>query len=666
MARALILCSAVLLAAPPARAELRIVPEPRQVKLESGRFALQGTVTIATPSGSDEDRFAAELLKEELESHPGIQARLVSQGGGQIVLARDPDLARVGDEGYRIESSPSGVRVRARTAAGLFYGVQTLRQMVQPDGIPAATLEDWPAMRWRGLQDDLSRGPVPTLESLKRRIRTAAEFKINLYGLYMEHSYAFRSEPLIAPPGGALDEAELKELDAFARRHHVELLLEQQTLAHLDHLLTLEKYRGLAEIPGGNMLSPALPATYALVESLVREIAPLTSAPFLHIGADEPADLGRGQSRAMVEKLGLAGAYFQHVRKLRDLLAPYHKRVIFWGDFAMKHPESLSDVPPDCIVASWSFEALERFEAYLRPFRAAKLDVMVCPGLSNWNRVFPNLDTAIPNLRRFTLEGQRQGAIGQLDCTWNDTGDALFGLVWYPALYGAAAAWQPGDCDPERFRRAFDWAFFRNPGTEMSEAVDRINRAHALVSSVRPTDVTIELSWLNPVLGGLDRQLLAMLAPVTVQLRTAQEEAIERIRRTRNRGARNLDLLDEYEAAAWRLHFLADRALWARRIQELYQEALANQSADKNRAVGALRSILGLLAQGRARAVEMRALYERAWLVENRPFWLGNVLAQFDYDIATWQRRSEDFRVHTVLLRNGVKLPSAEQMGIEP
>jgi hypothetical protein len=661
-----LVCSALVLAASVARAELRIVPEPRQVKLQSGRFELKGSITIATPSGDEEDRFAAELLKGELESLPGVQVRLVSRGEGEIVLARDPRLIQLGDEGYRIDATPSGVRVRARTSAGLFYGVQTLRQMVQPDGIPAATVEDWPALRWRGLQDDLSRGPVPTLESLKRRIATAAEYKINWYGLYMEHSFAFRSEPLIAPPGGALDEAELKELDAHARRHHVALVLEQQTLAHVDHLLTLQKFRGLAEVPGGNMLSPALPATDTLVASLIRELAPLTSAPFLHIGGDEPADLGQGQSRAMVEKLGLPQTYFLYVGKLHDLLASMGKRIMFWGDFAMKHPESLSQAPRDAIVASWNFEARESFEAYVAPFRAAQLDVVVCPGVSNWNRVFPNLDTAIPNIRRFTLEGQRQGAIGQLDCTWNDGGEALFGLVWYPALYGAAAAWQPGDCDPERFRKTFDWAFFRNPGTEMSEAIERINRAHGLVGSLRPTDVTIELSWLNPVLGGMDRQLLAMLAPVAVPIRTAQEEAIERIRKARRSATRNVDLLDEYEAAAWRLHFLADRFLWATRIQELYQDAVANQVTNRERAVGDMRTILGLLAQGRAWAVEMRALYERAWLLESRPYWLGNVLAQYDYDIATWQRRSEDFRIHGVLLRNGARLPPASQMGIEP
>src|SRR5947208_12932113 len=91
------------------------------------------------------------------------------------------------------------------------------------------------------------------------------------------------------------------------------------------------------------------------------------------------------------------------------------------------------------------------FDRQIKPFRDAGLDVMVCPGVNNWNRIFPNLDLAIPNIRVFTRDGQKLGAIGQFNTTWDDYGDALFGMAWYPIVYGAAAAWQQGDSDPEKF-----------------------------------------------------------------------------------------------------------------------------------------------------------------------------------------------------------------------
>lgn len=666
MAGRLLLCAALLFVPSAARAELRIIPQPRQIKLESGRFPLQGGLTIAVPSGDAEDQFAARLLAAEIESCGVTPVRITTEAQGSIVLARDGAPPEVGDEGYRIEVRPNGVQVRAHTGAGLFYGVQTLRQMVEVGGIPAAAIVDWPALRWRGVHDDVSRGPMPTLESLKRRIRTAAEYKINLYALYLEQAFAYRSHPLMATPGGALTQAEIQQIVAYARLHHVDVLLEQQTLGHLDRLLDFETYQGLAESPNRGMLSPAVPGSYALVESLYREIVPLGSAPFFHVGADEPSALGEGRSKRMVDSLGAAAVYYGYLQRLQRLLAPHHKRLMFWGDFALKHPERLASLSPDAVAASWSSDALESFDLLITPFREAKLDVFVCPGVSNWNRVFPNLDTATPNIRGFTRDGQRLGAIGQLNCTWDDNGDALFGMVWYPVVYGAAAAWQAGDCDPARFRAAFDWAFFRNPGHEVADAIERINSAHALLQSVRPTDATVELTWLNPAGHALDRRLLAMLDPVAARLRTAQETAITLIGRGRARAARNVDLLDYLELAARRLHAVGFRASLAVRLKALYLDALDAPREEKSRAVSDLRAILGLLAQGRERTVEMRDEYERLWLAENRPHWLGNILAQFNYDTQLWQQKSDELRARAVMFRNGVKLPPAEEIGFAP
>ncbi|MEK7331180.1 MAG: family 20 glycosylhydrolase, partial [Candidatus Eisenbacteria bacterium] len=314
----------------------------------------------------------------------------------------------------------------ARTGAGVFYAVQTLRQMVRVGGIPAVVIVDRPALRWRGLQDDISRGPVPTVAALERRIRTAAEYKLNLYALYIETAFDYRSQPLIAPPGGALTAAELRHLDEYAARHHVTLMVQQQSLGHLQRLLGWEKYRGLAEVDGGTTLAPASEGAYALLDSLYREIAPLTSAPFLHIGGDEPADLGQGRSRAMVQATGFTATYLRHLKRLRELLLPLGKRPMVWGDVALKFPELLPRLGRDFIVASWEYHAHDTYAAWIKPLRDAKVDFFVCPGVFNWNRVFPNLDQALPNIRVFTREGQQGGAMGQLnDERWPDLGDQV-------------------------------------------------------------------------------------------------------------------------------------------------------------------------------------------------------------------------------------------------
>jgi hypothetical protein len=670
----LVLTAALLAATPAAPTtalaapDLRLVPAPRSVTVEAGRFPLRGEVRIAVVAGNAEDAFAAALLQEEIETGSAAKVRLVEGSEGEIVLARESALTDAGEEGYRIEVKPAGVRIAARTGAGVFYAVQTLRQMVREGGIPAAVIVDRPALRWRGLQDDISRGPVPTVAALERRIRTAAEYKLNLYALYIETAFDYRSQPLIVAPGGALTALELKHLDEYAARHHVALMVQQQSFGHLQGLLGWERYRGLAEVDGGSTLAPANEGTYALLDSLYREIAPLTSAPFLHIGGDEPADLGQGHSRAMVQASGFAATYLRHLKRLRELLLPLGKRPMVWGDVALKFPELLPKLGPDFVVASWEYLAHDTYAAWINPLREAKVDFLVCPGVNNWNRVFPNLDHALPDIRIFTREGQQGGAMGQLDCAWSDNGDALFGLVWYPALYGAAAAWQAGDSDPEHFARAFDWAFFRNPGGEMAQAVRRLNAAHALVSQARPTDATLEVFWLNPARSNLDRQLCAMLDPVAVPLRTAEEEAIELIGRCRPRAARNADLLDAYGFAARRLHSIGTRALTARRMRELYLQALQAQDdkAPAPQVMTLMTSILELLAQGRQSSALLKTEHERLWLAENRPYWLDNIRAQYDQDLRAWMDKADELRAYTVMFRNGRRLPSAEQVGMGP
>jgi len=93
--------------------------------------------------------------------------------------------ATLNDEGYVLLVSPNEAVVAGRTTAGTFYGVQTLKQLVRGEGagafIPSVKIADWPTMRWRGVSDDISRGPVPTVDYIKRQIRTEAFFKLNMH-----------------------------------------------------------------------------------------------------------------------------------------------------------------------------------------------------------------------------------------------------------------------------------------------------------------------------------------------------------------------------------------------------------------------------------------------------------------------------------------------------
>jgi hexosaminidase len=644
--------------------QLQLIPWPQRVETGAGTFSLPRKLTIAVASNDSADRFAAELLRSEFEANGTVAARVIRGGRGNVVLTRSGAPPGSGDQGYRLRVAANGVRISAATSRGIFYGVQTLRQMIRPSGIPEAVIEDWPALPWRGVQDDISRGPVPTLESLKRRIATLAEYKINLFVLYIERQYDYRSEPLLPPPGGALTEAEVRELVGFAERHHVTLVPQQQTFGHTHAILGFEKYRELGEIPYGDLLTPENPRTYQLIKSLYDELAALFPGPFLHIGGDEPRELGSGQSRRVVEQAGPLGVYLTHLIRVRTLLAPHQRRLMFWADVVVKNPELVRDFPPDMIPMSWNYDRADSLERWLRPFRQPKREFFVCPGASNWNRVFPDLAVAIPNIRGFTRAGQQAGAIGQLNCTWDDNADALFGLCWYPLLYGAAAAWQSGECDSARFRAAFDWAFFRKEGDEIAQAIDGIALAHRLVRAVGTPFAGIGLTWLNPF-ESHDRQALGDLVPIAFELRRAQENALQLLASSRPRVRRNADQLDYLVFAARRLHYIGFKAIEVVRARDLYLDGLAaSAKGDTYHALLCMDPLTQSLGEGAYYCSELLTDFERLWLAENRPHALEAMRARFRRDQGMWLEQGDEFRRAIEEASRGARLPPPERFGL--
>jgi hexosaminidase len=181
-----LLCASALALDSDGRPQLKLVPAPKEVQLRDGGFRVGPRTKIFVLLGhQSEDRIAAETLAEEVADQSGLKLDILGMkayakaGGGAIVLARLQDsrvrrfLARnglradelVGEDGYLLFSNKSHLIVAAKTGQGLFYGVQTLRQLLRPAGkglmCPAVGIRDWPSLERRNAQDDLSRGAAP-------------------------------------------------------------------------------------------------------------------------------------------------------------------------------------------------------------------------------------------------------------------------------------------------------------------------------------------------------------------------------------------------------------------------------------------------------------------------------------------------------------------------
>src|SRR5688572_303624 len=659
--------------------KIQVIPAPKQITAGEGAFALSRDTRVSLADGkSAEDRFAAQDFIDDVGATADVRLAIGSSRrqiliGGihdpRIVAALRKSSADVpvslNDEGYLILTDPQQVIVAGKTPAGRFYGMQTLKQLVRGEGanafIPSVKIVDWPTMRWRGVSDDISRGPVSTVDYIKRQLRTFAYFKLNMHSFYMEHTFASESHPLIGPEGGSLTPAEIRELVAYARKYHIEVVPEQQTFGHLHKALRFEKYAELAETPYGDVLSPQQPGSYKLVADWYKELNELFPGQFFHIGADETFELGEGQSRAQAQAKGVGAVYFEHLNRVRDLLKPYNRKLMFWGDIALNHPDLIGNVPKDLIVMNWQYGARDDFWSSIKPFQDAGLQQFVCPGANNWNQIFPNLEAASKNITNFVRDGQKAGAIGMMNTTWDDDGEALFEMTWHPMALGAAASWQEGAVDIEKFDRDFDWSFFRNDGDQFVKAARALGRVNSTLGIATSDDVF----WRDPFTTQF-QSLARTNADRIRQMRLMVEEAHESLTRNEKRARRNSSAVAPMKFAAQRFDHLGRRYQMVQKFSDEYWNAYLNLG-DRAKA-RKLRSYHGAIYNNNREMAEELAIlkegYRRQWLAENRPYWLESVLARYDQMISLWLAKSRAMDEAMRKYQTTSTLPDPEEFGM--
>jgi len=691
---------------------MRLIPMPREVRAGATVPLLSG-VRVMCAGCSAEDQFAADDLEATLKERAvpvkfanGFAIELVRASGGALPAGFDEAMRA---EGYTISATANGLVVTGATAEGLFYGAQTAKQMVEVTNgramVHGATVKDWPAMRYRGLDDDLSRGPVPTLDFQKKMVRTIAAYKVNLYSPYFEHTMQYGANPLAAPPNGSMSAADARELVEYARQFHVTVIPEQEAFGHLHHTLVWEQYKALAETPHGAVLAPGQAGSIELIKSWFGELARIYPGPFLHIGADETVDLGEGQTKADVDARGLGAVYLQFMQRIVEALAPLHRKLLFWGDIAMNSPDLVKAMPrsfKDATVAvAWEYNPQPKgFDRYLTPFTNAGFETWVAPGVNNWSRVYPNYGMGMANIQGFVRDGQRLGCNGELNTIWNDDGEGLVNDDWYGVLFGAAAGWQKGESSIPQFEGSYAQVFHGDATGKLNEAQTELMAAHArLRDQAKTGDGSDGLFWIDP--WSKDGLVFAdKIRPYTHDVRMHAERALTLIAEARaaapaappsftvsGGGAvvynaanaypsnptslRETDAIDALELGARRMDFIGMKFQLAEEMEQAYQRAYAGQGAtdrvkrmEVSRELGDINGVNGRIADIRDAYSLIRDLYEQAWLRSNRPYALRPVLEHYDYTIGMWLGRSDKVRGAQRQWADVHTLPAASEVGI--
>jgi hexosaminidase len=691
----------VLLPASLKAQEPQLIPQPREMATKQRVFRITGAtvIALAEPTQPD-DSFAAQSLEGEIQETSGQSVPVVSLAAAgkspAIVLGRfnQPAMesllrqhglstAGVGDQGYVLDVEPSQVVVAGKDAAGLYYGVQTLRQLIVPSNQEAAILgargRDWPALAYRGTQVDLSRGPVPTLAYLERIVRTIAEFKMNALFMYMEDSFPMAEEPLVGVLTDKLSVNDWKKLVAYAAPYHVEIIPTTEACGHLHKILRFEEYSSMAERPHGHVLAPGDPNALSFLDQMYSQMAAVFSSPIYHIGCDETVELGLGRSADAVLKEGYGKVYVDNLIQVTDLVKKFHKRVMFWGDVAVQHPEMIPRLPSDLWVASWEYSYHRSYQKWVKPFEGTGMKIFVCPWVASTNLIVPDNEEAAANIGGFLADGRRVGAIGTDVTIWSDDGQSLYGLNWWGIVYGAASAWEPERTDVGEFNRKYDWAFYRNTDHRFAEAINNLGHLNEVLHAGTTEPMPFKegqwggaydsLFWRNPFTPAGNRDVQKEL-PVASFVRLTAEKAYTVFAEGASRARRNADTLQDYQLAALRLDALGMRYQFAQEISERYATALAHQNdRDKklfNNALADIQSTNGRLQDLRDYTTRLRELYQQRWLSENLPGWLPNVWQLYDRDSQMWQGLIVKFSTIRSEFRQGQPLPSAESLGLLP
>ena len=379
-----------------------IVPRPAHVTVQPGAFTLRAGTVIVTDRAL---RKVGELLADYLFPATGLRlavATAAPAGTPAISIRLDSTLARLGDEGYRLDVSRSRVAIRAYRAAGAFYGIETLRQLLPPAifrqaemagvawSVPGIAIEDLPRFAWRGVHLDVARHFMPK-EFVKKLIDLAALHKLNRFHWHLTDDQgwrleikqyprltqvgAWRPQTIIGRPdrdstkwrfdgqphGGFYTQDDVREIVAYARARFVTIVPEIEMPGHSQAAIaaypelgnrgdTLPVWMGWGV--DENILNPGDP-TVRFYQSVLTEVMALFPGRWIHIGGDEaPKTQWKASPLAQtrIRELGLKDedelqSWFTH--RMDEFLTAHGRTLVGWDEILQ------GGLAPNAVVMSW-------------------------------------------------------------------------------------------------------------------------------------------------------------------------------------------------------------------------------------------------------------------------------------------------------------------------
>ncbi|MCB9850847.1 MAG: beta-N-acetylhexosaminidase [Phycisphaerales bacterium] len=365
-----------------------VIPQPATCELSGEWAPLAADAAIAC---NDAAKPVAELLATQIETWAGRKPQLIAPAGelpvGTILITTDGADANLGDEGYTLDVTASGVVLKALSPQGLFYGYQTIRQLhdqpgVKPAGeqaasfLPVCHIVDKPRFSWRGMHLDVSRHFMP-VSFVKRFLDLLAYHKMNVFHWHLTDDQGWRIQIDKYPAlteiaawrdengkryGGFYTKDQVREVLAYAKERYITVLPEIEMPGHTQAALAaypkLSCTGGPFEVVGKSGIRQDVfcagnDATFNFLENVLGEVCNLFPNQYIHIGGDEcPKKRWEacGKCQARIKQEDLANehelqSYF--IRRIEKFLNERGKRLVGWDEILE------GGLAPDATVMSW-------------------------------------------------------------------------------------------------------------------------------------------------------------------------------------------------------------------------------------------------------------------------------------------------------------------------
>ncbi|MFT3934462.1 MAG: family 20 glycosylhydrolase [Chitinophagaceae bacterium] len=646
-----------------------LYPQPAKISYAEGKLPLQQLqVNIPTTAGKD-IAFALKTLQQAIKESTGQSAKTANAGTVAVQYSvkktgyllpgalQDKTPEQQTREYYKLEITAAKVIIDANTSTGLYYAVQTIRQLIKGNGknayLPLVSIEDKPTLPYRGVMMDFAHGGQPTVEEIKKQIDFLALWKTNQYYFYTENNIMLDGYPTMNY-GAQYTKQDIKEIIAYGLERHIDVIPFVAFYGHQHNLLHNEKYASLAIGKYGHELDPRNPGVDELLKNWIKQITELFPSPFIHVGFDETWETNR-MSQDQDSSIHSEALWLQQLNFVQQELKKYGRTVMAWTDMSNYYPDIMKKFPTEVIPVIWEYRPDTAYiNHFLNPVLAEKRSFFIQPAVSGWGHIYPSAVYTYDNIDLCLKAGIANHTLGFIHSVWTDAVEPFIRPSWMYMAYGCIAAWQGTVPDKKTFSSTYSSIVYPAAANHMQDAFAAIDSSMKYLEKCLGKNTqgmprgTITESWLNPFSAYYLANTNEHLNDFKLSRQWSETAEASLLNALAEGNKKDSSFINSLLVSARLINYSAARFIWAKTITDRFNDAIIGKKKNDFVIYDIAYPCHGLIIDMLDEVGNLKTDYAAAWLTENKPYRLNTITGRFDTEFALWQKlllKVMDYRV---------------------